>query len=216
MAKTPLLQAAAWESAQAGRHTVIVTPTASGKTLCYNLPVVSALLADPGARALYLFPTKALAHDQLAKLRALGERFGLDGIDGYDGDTPPSVRRTLRDHGHVLLTNPWMLHAGILPNHTKWQGLFSALRYVVIDEVHTLSGVYGSHVANVLRRLRRICAHYGSEPTFCAASATISATPRAISRATALNAPTRSTQRARASTCATPGAAQWQSFAAPT
>lgn len=161
----------------AGKHTVVATPTASGKSLCYHLPVLDALMRDGAdARALYLFPTKALSRDQMGELErilAAVERNDLH-VAVYDGDTPPSTRRTLREGGHLVLTNPHMLHTGILPNHTKWQGLFSSLRYVVIDEVHTLSGVYGSHVANVLRRLRRICAHYGSEPTFCAASATIS------------------------------------------
>ena len=169
------LQAA--EALHAGRHVVVATPTASGKSLCYNLPVLDALLRDGhAARALYLFPTKALARDQMAELDAL--LVGLERTDltvaVYDGDTPPATRRALREGGHIVLTNPHMLHAGILPNHTKWQGLFGDLRYVVIDEVHTLSGVYGSHVANVLRRLRRVCRHYGSDPVFCAASATIS------------------------------------------
>ncbi len=159
-----------------GRNTVVATGTASGKSLCYNLPVLSQLLTDPSARALYLFPTKALARDQMGELERLLEGAGREDLRlaVYDGDTPPAVRRALREAGHLVLTNPHMLHSGILPNHTKWQGLFTGLRFVVVDEVHTLSGVYGSHVANVLRRLRRICAHYGSEPVFCAASATIS------------------------------------------
>jgi DEAD/DEAH box helicase domain-containing protein len=159
-----------------GRSVVVATPTASGKSLCYQLPVLDRLFREPGdARALYLYPTKALARDQLADMeRLIGDAKAKDVVlSVYDGDTPPSVRRALREAGHLVLTNPHMLHVGILPNHVKWQGLFTGLRYVVVDEVHTLSGVYGSHVANVLRRLKRICAHYGSQPTFCAASATI-------------------------------------------
>jgi DEAD/DEAH box helicase domain-containing protein len=158
------------------RHTVVATPTASGKSLCYHLPVLDALLRRPAeSRALYLYPTKALARDQMRDLEAILRSAGREdlAVAVYDGDTPPGTRRLLRDRGQLVLTNPHMLHTGILPNHTKWEGLFGALEYVVIDEVHTLSGVYGSHVANVLRRLRRICAHYGSAPTFCAASATI-------------------------------------------
>jgi DEAD/DEAH box helicase domain-containing protein len=167
-------QAQAVEHALAGRHTVIVTPTASGKTLCYNLPVLQRMRQKPGARALYLFPTKALSQDQVAELS------GLVGALGdpwktytYDGDTPGDARRLLRDGGHVIVSNPYMLHAGILPNHPKWTELFQNLEFVVIDELHTYRGVFGSHVANVLRRLRRICAHYGARPTFIAASATI-------------------------------------------
>ena len=152
-----------------GRDVVVATSTASGKSVCYHLPVLDRLLREPGdARALYLFPTKALARDQMAELEGFlssadraeeGRRLC---VAVYDGDTPPATRRALREAGDLVVTNPHMLHAGILPNHTKWQGLFSGLRFLVIDEVHTLSGVYGSHVANVLRRLRRICAHYGS------------------------------------------------------
>jgi len=161
----------------AHQHVVLATATASGKSLAYHLPVLDALLRGGlDARALYLYPTKALARDQMADLERLlapvGER-GLT-VAVYDGDTPPAVRQALREHGNLVLTNPHMLHAGILPNHTKWQGLFTGLRYVVVDELHTLSGIYGSHVANVLRRLRRICRHYGSNPVFCGASATIS------------------------------------------
>jgi DEAD/DEAH box helicase domain-containing protein len=160
-----------------GRHVVVATPTASGKSLCYQLPVLDHLLRSRGAaRALCLYPTKALARDQVADLERLVRESGHPDfvLAVYDGDTPPAQRRALREAGQLVLTNPHMLHAGILPNHTKWQGLFTGLAFVVIDEVHTLSGVYGSHVANVLRRLRRICAHYGSNPIFCAASATIS------------------------------------------
>jgi DEAD/DEAH box helicase domain-containing protein len=160
----------------AGHDVVVATATSSGKSLCYHLPVLDRLLREDGARALYLYPTKALARDQMQGLEQLLASSGRQdlAVAVYDGDTPPAVRRTLRERGHLVLTNPHMLHTGILPNHGKWQGLFSGLRYVVVDELHTLSGVYGSHVANVLRRLRRICAHYGSAPVFCLSSATIS------------------------------------------
>lgn len=160
-----------------GRDAVIATSTASGKSLAYHLPVLDALLRQGlDARALYLYPTKALARDQMADVERLLLATGRTDLTVavYDGDTPPQVRQALREHGTLVLTNPHMLHAGILPNHTKWQGLFTGLRYVVVDELHTLSGIYGSHVANVLRRLARICAHYGSKPVFCGASATIS------------------------------------------
>ncbi len=160
-----------------GRDAVIATSTASGKSLAYHLPVLDALLREGlDARALYLYPTKALARDQMADLERLLAATGQDELTVavYDGDTPPAVRAALRERGTLVLTNPHMLHAGILPNHTKWQGLFTGLRFVVVDELHTLSGIYGSHVANVLRRLRRICRHYGSDPVFCGASATIS------------------------------------------
>lgn len=160
----------------AGRSAVVATSTASGKSLAYHLPVLDAVLRDGlDARALYLYPTKALARDQMADLERLLAATGRTDLTVavYDGDTPPPVRQALREHGALVLTNPHMLHAGILPNHTKWQGLFTGLRFVVVDELHTLSGIYGSHVANVLRRLRRICRHYGSDPVFCGASATI-------------------------------------------
>src|SRR5688572_17886747 len=161
---------------QRGRDTVIATSTASGKSIAYHLPVLDAVLRQGlDARALYLYPTKALARDQMADLETLLAATGRRDLNVavYDGDTPPQVRQALREHGVMVLTNPHMLHQGILPNHTKWQGLFSGLRYVVVDELHTLSGIYGSHVANVLRRLQRICRHYGSNPVFCGASATI-------------------------------------------
>jgi DEAD/DEAH box helicase domain-containing protein len=170
-------QAEAAELLHAGKHCVVATSTASGKSLAYHLPVLDALLRDGlDARALYLYPTKALARDQMADLEKLLAATGREDLTVavYDGDTPPQVRQALREHGTLVLTNPHMLHAGILPNHTKWQGLFTGLRYVVVDELHTLSGIYGSHVANVLRRLQRICRHYGSDPVFCGASATIS------------------------------------------
>jgi DEAD/DEAH box helicase domain-containing protein len=168
-------QARAIELALAGRDVLIATPTASGKTLAYSAPVLQALLeSDGAARALWLFPTKALSQDQSRGLNALIEELGRGWHSfTYDGDTPPSVRRTLRERGHVVLTNPYMLHQGILPNHAKWSELFAALRYVVIDEVHTLNGVFGSSVANVLRRLVRIARHYGAEPRFLLSSATV-------------------------------------------
>jgi len=159
-----------------GEDVLVATPTASGKTLCYTLPVLQRLLETQGrARTLFLFPTKALGQDQTAVLTKEVEALGEDWhACTYDGDTPPSVRRTLRDRGHLVLTNPWMLHAGILPNHAKWSELFRDLAFVVIDEVHTLSGVFGSSVANVLRRLVRIARHYGSNPQFLLCSATLS------------------------------------------
>jgi DEAD/DEAH box helicase domain-containing protein len=167
-------QAAAAAAVHAGHNTVVVTPTASGKTLCYNLPVLNAVLENPDTRALYLFPTKALAQDQLAELHDLSAR--LDhrfGVFTYDGDTPSDARKAIRERGHIVLSNPDMLHTGILPHHTRWQRLFENLRYVVLDELHTYRGVFGSHLANVLRRLRRIARFYGSDPQFICSSATI-------------------------------------------
>jgi DEAD/DEAH box helicase domain-containing protein len=167
-------QAAAAELAHAGKNFVVVTPTASGKTLCYNLPVLNAVLENADTRALYLFPTKALAQDQLAELHELAKR--LDdcfGVFTYDGDTPSDARRAIRERGHVILTNPDMLHTGILPHHTKWTRVFENLRYIVLDELHTYRGVFGSHLANVLRRLARIAEFYGSKPQFICCSATI-------------------------------------------
>lgn len=153
---------------------VVVTPTASGKTLCYNVPVLDSILKDESARALYLFPTKALSSDQVAELYSMIERIGADvKAYTYDGDTPASARSAIRQAGHVVVTNPDMLHQGILPHHAKWVKLFENLRYVVIDEIHAYRGVFGSNLANVLRRLRRICAFYGSNPTFICCSATI-------------------------------------------
>lgn len=170
-------QAAALDCLRAGRHAAIVTATASGKTLCYNLPVLERLLARPQARALYLFPTKALAQDQLRGLRRLADSdpalAELVRAGTYDGDTPGSTRRRLRNDANIILTNPDMLHQGILPCHSRWGGFFSELAFVVLDEVHTYRGVFGSNVANVMRRLRRICAHYGADPTFVCCSATI-------------------------------------------
>jgi DEAD/DEAH box helicase domain-containing protein len=167
-------QAAAAELAHAGKNFVVVTPTASGKTLCYNLPVLNSVLESADTRALYLFPTKALAQDQLAELHDLAKR--LDdcfGVFTYDGDTPSDARRAIRERGHVILTNPDMLHTGILPHHTKWTRVFENLRYIVLDELHTYRGVFGSHLANVLRRLARIAEFYGSKPQFICCSATI-------------------------------------------
>ena len=167
-------QAAAVNQVHAGKNAVIVTPTASGKTLCYNLPVLNAILENADTRALYLFPTKALAQDQLAELHDLATR--LDdrfGVFTYDGDTPADARKAIRERGHIVLTNPDMLHTGVLPHHTKWMRLFENLRYIVLDELHTYRGVFGSHLANVLRRLRRIAQFYGSNPIFICCSATI-------------------------------------------
>src|ERR1700683_744626 len=167
-------QAAAAELAHAGMNFVVVTPTASGKTLCYNLPVLNAVLGNPDTRSLYLFPTKALAQDQLAELHDLGKR--LDdcfGVFTYDGDTPSDARKAIRERGHIVLPNPAMLHTGILPHHSKWMRLFENLRYIVLDELHTYRGVFGSHLANVLRRLKRIAKFYGSAPQFICCSATI-------------------------------------------
>jgi DEAD/DEAH box helicase domain-containing protein len=177
-------QAAAIEHALARRHVVVITPTASGKTLCYNGPVLHSILADPSSRALYLFPTKALAQDQLAELQTLCEiidrQSGMPiGVFTYDGDTPQDARRTIRSRAHIVLSNPDMVHAGILPHHPRWAKLFENLRYVIIDELHAYRGVFGSHLCNVIRRLRRICRHYGSDPVFLCSSATI-ANPREL------------------------------------
>src|SRR5215475_1767481 len=196
-------QAEAVEAVHEKKNLVIVTPTASGKTLCYNLPVLNAVLDNPDTRALYLFPTKALAQDQLAELYDLTTRLenlssfpqGLKpgdaetvmsdlkvrppsvksgiGVFTYDGDTPGDARRAIREKGHIVLTNPDMLHTGILPHHTRWTRLFENLRYIVLDELHTYRGVFGSHLCNVLRRLRRITKFYGSTPQFICCSATI-------------------------------------------
>ena len=163
-----------------------MTPTASGKTLCYNAPVLSTILDQPTARALYLFPTKALAQDQLAELHVLTERLQACGeeigVFTYDGDTPQDARRSIRGRAHIVLSNPEMLHAGILPHHPRWAKLFENLRFVVIDELHAYRGVFGSHLANVLRRMTRVCRHYGSDPVFVCSSATI-ANPRDLAEA---------------------------------
>jgi DEAD/DEAH box helicase domain-containing protein len=167
-------QAEAFELAKKGKHLVVATPTASGKSLCYNLPVLNALSEDPNARALYLFPTKALSRDQEEALRGLmGDAELQVGTITYDGDTPADARRAARERAGVLLTNPDMLHAGIMPHHTNWARLFANLKYVVIDELHSYRGVFGSHLANVIRRLTRIAEFHGSSPTFLFASATI-------------------------------------------
>src|SRR5688572_30155829 len=176
-------QAVAIEHALTRRNVVVTTPTASGKTLCYNAPVLNAILRDPSTRALYLFPTKALAQDQLAELHELSAVLSGDdtsiGVFTYDGDTPQDARRAIRGRAHIVLTNPDMIHSGILPHHPRWAKMFENLRYVVIDELHAYRGVFGSHLTNVLRRLRRICRHYGSNPTFICSSATI-ANPREL------------------------------------
>jgi len=166
-------QREAWDCLRAGRHAVMVTPTASGKTLCYNLPVLQSVLSER-AKALYLFPTKALSQDQVAEIVAL-DAAGALGVRActFDGDTPGDARKAVRTRGDVVVSNPDMLHQGILPHHTKWAQFFECLRYVVIDEMHTYRGVFGAHMVNVLRRLRRICRFYGSDPVFALCSATI-------------------------------------------
>ena len=171
-------QAEAFEHIVNGRQVVVTTPTASGKTLCYNLPVLDRILKNPAARALYLFPTKALAQDQMAELHELAGAIGdiggePIGVHTYDGDTPQDARRTIRTRAHVVLSNPDMVHSGILPHHPRWAKLFENLQFVVIDELHAYRGVFGSHLTNVLRRLQRICRHYGSNPQFICSSATI-------------------------------------------
>jgi DEAD/DEAH box helicase domain-containing protein len=167
-------QSKAAEEVHAGKNIVIVTPTASGKTLCYNLPVLNAVLENSDTRALYLFPTKALAQDQLAELYDLNQRLeSRFGVFTYDGDTPADARKAIREKGHIVLTNPDMLHTGILPHHTRWTRLFENLQYIVIDELHSYRGVFGSHLCNVLRRLRRIARFYGSKMQFICCSATI-------------------------------------------
>ena len=162
------------ELVRQGRDVVLVTPTASGKTLCYNLPVLQRILEEPETRALYLFPTKALAQDQMHEVHGLiGELKADIKTFTYDGDTPDDARQAIRKQGHIVVTNPDMLHAGILPHHTKWQKLFSNLKYVVVDELHVYRGVFGSHLTNVFRRLKRICRFYGQDPVFICCSATI-------------------------------------------
>jgi len=175
-------QAQAVEAALAGHDVLQVTPTASGKTLGFLLPILDQLARGEGGRSLLLFPTKALAQDQLAGARRLAELAGIEGlIETYDGDTPPGLRRSVELGGHLVLTNPDMLHAALLPHHTKWAKFFADLRYVVIDELHVYRGVFGSHVANVLRRLLRLADHYGSHPAVLMASATV-ANPGALAR----------------------------------
>ena len=167
-------QADAIEAIRAGEDVVVVTPTASGKSLCYALPVLQALADDPAARALFIFRTKALGQDQVAAFAELSRAAGLEvAAATYDGDTPAPIRSAVRKAGQVVVTNPDMLHSAILPHHTKWFQLFEQLQVIVIDELHTYRGVFGSHVANVLRRLLRLCAHYGSKPVIVCCSATI-------------------------------------------
>ena len=167
-------QAEAIEAVQEGKDVVIVTPTASGKTLCYNLPVLNSKLTMPYSKAFYIFPTKALSQDQMVELQDLIHRIGKPlATFTYDGDTPQDARQAIRTQGDIVITNPDMLHTGILPHHTKWLTFFQNLKFVVIDELHSYRGVFGSHMANVLRRLERICRFYGSKPQFICCSATI-------------------------------------------
>ncbi len=167
-------QAEAIRHVQEGQDVAIVTPTASGKTLCYNLPVLNKKLSDPSSKAFYLFPTKALSQDQMVELQSLIQKIEKPiRTFTYDGDTPQDARQAIRTQGDVVITNPDMLHTGILPHHTKWLTFFQSLKFVVIDELHTYRGVFGSHMTNVLRRLRRICEFYGSKPQFICCSATI-------------------------------------------
>ncbi|RPJ24726.1 MAG: DEAD/DEAH box helicase, partial [Chloroflexi bacterium] len=168
-------QLEAWTHVRVGRNIVLSTGTASGKTLAYNMPVFASLLQDPNARALYLFPTKALAQDQLSNLQSLHLTLGTPHLIPaiYDGDTPQKDRPAIRKNAHIILSNPDMLHTGILPHHTNWSDFFTNLRFVVIDETHTYRGVFGSHVANVIRRLKRVAKFYGANPQFILASATI-------------------------------------------
>ncbi len=167
-------QRSSWEALKEGQNIAVVTPTASGKTLCYNLPVLDAIIRDPSSRAIYLFPTKALAQDQRAELDETTKLLPSElRIFTYDGDTPQDARRAIRAQGHIILTNPDMLHSGILPHHTKWIKLFENLKYIVIDELHNYRGIFGSHLANILRRLKRVAAFYGSNPQFILCTATI-------------------------------------------
>ncbi|MEP6606761.1 MAG: DEAD/DEAH box helicase, partial [Nitrosospira sp.] len=166
-------QREAWDRITQGEHVVIVTPTASGKTLCYNLPVIQAAM-QARSKALYLFPTKALAQDQVTELLELNQAGNL-GVRAYtfDGDTPGDARKAVRTHGDIVISNPDMLHQAILPHHTKWAQFFESLKFVVIDEMHTYRGVFGSNVANVIRRLNRVCGFYGAKPVYIFCSATI-------------------------------------------
>jgi DEAD/DEAH box helicase domain-containing protein len=164
----------------AGKNVIIATPSASGKTLCYHLATLNALLHDKHSRALYIFPTKALAQDQLrsvkqilSETKELSQRLSPGAVATFDGDTPQNERANIRKRANIVLTNPDMLHLGILPNHQSWSKFFRNLKYIVIDETHIYRGVFGSHVANVLRRLRRLCSTYGSNPQFICCSATI-------------------------------------------
>jgi DEAD/DEAH box helicase domain-containing protein len=173
----------AYEALESGNNVCVVTPTASGKTLCYNLPVLNRLLEEPNSRALYLFPTKALSQDQVVELTETITTLDVKiGAYTFDGDTPASARKAVRNAGHIVVTNPDMLHAGILPHHTIWIRLFENLRYVVIDEIHHYRGVFGSHLANVIRRLKRICAFYGSRTRSSSVAAPPSRIPRSWRR----------------------------------
>src|SRR5919201_2311741 len=164
-------QRAAWDAVAGGEHVIVTTGTASGKTLAFNLPVLDAIAREPKQRALYLYPTKALAQDQLRSLSS----FRLPRLRAaiYDGDTESERRWQIRRWANLVLTNPDMLHVGVLPHHDRWGDVLSNLRYVIIDEAHVYRGVFGSHVANVLRRLRRLAKIYGADPQFLLASATI-------------------------------------------
>jgi DEAD/DEAH box helicase domain-containing protein len=176
-------QLEAFTIADSGRNVTVVTPTASGKTLCYNLPVLNKILANPNARALYMFPTKALAEDQLHEFQAIVDAAGVPiKAFTYDGDTPQDARKAIRERANVVFTNPDMMHSGILPHHTKWAKAFENLEYIVIDELHYYRGVYGSHLGNLLRRVKRICSFYGSTPKFICCSATI-ANPKELAQA---------------------------------
>ena len=169
-------QAAAIGLALAGENVVIVTGTASGKTLCYNLPIIQTMLRDPDSRALYLFPTKALSQDQAAVMGEMLEKLGAPDqirVRTYDGDTPTAQRRQIREDVRILISNPDMLHAGILPHHPRWVSLFENLKWIVLDELHVYRGIFGSNVSNLLRRLQRLCRFYGSDPQFVLTSATI-------------------------------------------
>jgi len=167
-------QAQAFEMVRNGSNVVVVTPTASGKTLCYNLPVLDRIAQKPDARALYLYPTKALTYDQLDDLMGWADALNREiGVFSYDGDTPQDARAAVRSKAHIVLTNPDMLHKGILPHHTKWTRLFENLDFIVVDELHTYRGIFGSHLANLFRRLQRVCEFYGSKPQFICTSATI-------------------------------------------
>ncbi|MFT7698547.1 MAG: DEAD/DEAH box helicase domain-containing protein, partial [Candidatus Krumholzibacteriia bacterium] len=181
-------QAESFALAAEGKSFVVPTPTASGKTLCYNLPVLNEILANPQSRALYLFPTKALSQDQMHEVHETVTALGVDiKTFTFDGDTPETARRAIRSSGHIVVTNPDMLHQGILPHHTLWVKLFENLKYVVIDEVHQYRGVFGSHVANVIRRLRRVANFYGADPQFICCSATIANPHELASRVTGLD-----------------------------
>ncbi|HEY2379917.1 MAG TPA: DEAD/DEAH box helicase [Terriglobia bacterium] len=169
-------QGRAFDLVSEGKNVVIVTPTASGKTLCYNLPVLQRILENPDSRALYLYPTKALTYDQLDDLMHWSDDLAdaeAIAVYSYDGDTPQDARSAIRSRGHIVLSNPDMLHKGILPHHTKWARLFENLKFIVVDELHTYRGIFGSHLANLFRRVARICEFYGSKPQFICTSATI-------------------------------------------